>query len=86
MWVLPSGYARLFPPTIINGATNGTSYDLDIVNQDQNLDALEEDEIVDVGDGSELIEVSARDLAKRCLEIIGLELGLGLGLDSGDKS
>lgn len=39
------------------------------------------DEIVeeDAGDGDDLIEVSAKDLARRCLELIGLELGLGQG-------
>lgn len=30
----------------------------------------------DAGDGGELIEVTARDLARRCLELVGVELGL----------
>lgn len=34
------------------------------------------DEAVNTGDGAELIEVSARDLARRCLELVGVELGL----------
>lgn len=34
----------------------------------------------DAGDGSDLIEVSVRDLARRALEIVGHELGLGAGL------
>ncbi|GMK54425.1 hypothetical protein CspeluHIS016_0110110 [Cutaneotrichosporon spelunceum] len=34
-------------------------------------------EDADAGDGSDLIEVSARDLARRALELVGLELGLG---------
>lgn len=63
MWVLPSEYARLFPPPAsppINGEEHG-----------------EEDTEADVGDGADLIEVSARELARWCLVIIGKELGLG---------
>jgi hypothetical protein len=30
---------------------------------------------LDAGDGGDLIEVNARDLARRCLELIGKELG-----------
>lgn len=35
------------------------------------------DETIDVGDDTDLVEVSARDLARRCLELVGDELGLG---------
>ncbi|BEJ02954.1 hypothetical protein CcaverHIS641_0101290 [Cutaneotrichosporon cavernicola] len=34
----------------------------------------------DAGDGSDLIEVGVRDLARRALELVGLELGLGPGM------
>lgn len=33
---------------------------------------------VDAGDGGDLIEVTARDLARRCLELVGEEMGLGV--------
>ena len=35
--------------------------------------------MVDAGDGGDLIEVNARDIAKRCLELIGMEFGLPRG-------
>lgn len=38
----------------------------------------EEGSEVDAGDGSDLIEVGVRDLARRALELVGLELGLGV--------
>ncbi|WWD20641.1 hypothetical protein CI109_105117 [Kwoniella shandongensis] len=36
-----------------------------------------ENDEVDAGDGGDLIEVNARELARRCLELIGVEMGLG---------
>lgn len=35
------------------------------------------DDAADARDGSDLIEVSARDLARRALALVGTELGLG---------
>lgn len=35
------------------------------------------DDVIDAGDGADLIEVTARDLARRCLELVGEEMGLG---------
>ncbi len=32
--------------------------------------------VFDAGDGGDLIEVNARDIARRCLELIGKEMGL----------
>jgi hypothetical protein len=40
----------------------------------------EEGSDADAGDGSDLIEVGVRDLARRALELVGLELGLGAGM------
>ncbi|CAK9786560.1 hypothetical protein CC85DRAFT_283171 [Cutaneotrichosporon oleaginosum] len=40
----------------------------------------EEGSETDAGDGSDLIQVSVRDLARRALELVGLELGLGAGM------
>jgi hypothetical protein len=31
---------------------------------------------ISAGDGGDLIEVNARDIARRCLEVIGEEMGL----------
>jgi hypothetical protein len=36
----------------------------------------ESNAVVDAGDGGDLIEVNAKDLSRRCLELIGEELGL----------
>lgn len=71
MWVLPAEYARLFP-----SSTSGQAHSL--VNGDVEA-ASDVDVDLDAGDGDDLIEVSARDLARWCLVIIGKELGLGQG-------
>ena len=34
------------------------------------------DGVMDAGDGGDLIEVNAKDISRRCLEIIGEEFGL----------
>ena len=35
-----------------------------------------EEDVMDAGDGGDLVEVSAKDLARRCLEVISGEMGL----------
>lgn len=74
-WLFPTEYRDLFEQAEVNVA------ELDIpVNGDVNTGAgphTGEQEHVDAGDGADLIEVSARDLARRALELIGNELGLG---------
>ena len=74
MWVLPSEYIRLFPSPNLSAGTNG-DYPENGSDMDGEVASSE-----DVGDGSELLEVSARDLARRCLEIVGDQLGLGPAL------
>jgi hypothetical protein len=64
MWILPHEHKRLF-------GTPGK--DLDMACQDPG--DMEESE-TDVGDGDDLIEVTGKDLARRCLELVGVELGL----------
>lgn len=77
MWVLPAEYRRLFPPLLPSEAMNGdTVQDSRENDEGSKHDGGEESERV--GDGSQLLEVSARDLARRCLEIVGVELGFGL--------
>jgi len=62
MWIFPSEQAKLFDlPPVGNQVETGI---------DMN------DEELNAGDGGDLIEVSARDLARRCLELVGEELGL----------
>lgn len=35
---------------------------------------------MNAGDGADLIEVSVKDLARRCLQLVGEELGFGVGI------
>lgn len=83
MWVLPSEYKHMFPPPNPKETPNGHDGHMDDTDRlesgDHEGDGDGGDFVfdVDVGDGSELLEVSARDLARRCLEIVGIELGLG---------
>lgn len=67
MWIFPSEYRQLFdsqflamPTGQLSGANGG-----DIFHNGENA-----------GDGADLIEVTARDLARRALELLGEELGL----------
>lgn len=53
----------------------GTSVSDSVIGQEDAFDEAES-QLVDAED-EELIEVNAKDLAKRCLELIGLEMGLG---------
>lgn len=78
MWVLPSEYDQLFPPlkAAVNGNADTDTDEVYSPEPDHRGENVEEY----VGSGDDLIEVSARDFARRSLEIIGLELGLGLGL------
>lgn len=54
--------------------------DDDEENEDDGVESESDESDEDAGDGSDLIEVSVRDLARRALELVGLELGLGAGL------
>ena len=57
-------------------AEDGTIADLgDSKGEEQ---AMGDDSTIDAGDGGDLIEVTAKDLAQRCLEIVGEEVGLFL--------
>ncbi|WOO78809.1 Protein MON2 [Vanrija pseudolonga] len=64
MWILPSEHVRLFAG--VEPRVNGE--------RGEGEDSEDGEE--DARDGTDLIEVSARDLARRCLELVGLELGL----------
>lgn len=64
LWVTLSEQAELL----------GTSA-LDLVTGQE--DALDETVSQLDAEDEELVEVNAKDLAKRCLELIGLEMGLG---------
>lgn len=61
MWILPSEHAQLFGKA---GSREEAEHE-------------EEAAPVDVRDGSDLIEITARDLARRALELVGAELVLG---------
>lgn len=64
MWILPSEHRVLFGDEGEDEAGSETGGDSE----------------ADAGDGSDLIEVGVRDLARRALELVGLELGLGPGM------
>jgi hypothetical protein len=64
MWLLPSEHRQLFDPESIS--VNGAS------------DVHDVDEVAaSAGDGDNLIQISGKDLARRALELVGQELGLG---------
>ncbi|ORY29654.1 guanine nucleotide exchange factor in Golgi transport N-terminal-domain-containing protein [Naematelia encephala] len=68
MWMFPSEQARLFglvlPAAEMNGNGSGSENG--------------EEEQVNAGDGGDLIEVNARDLVRRCLVLVGEEMGVGI--------
>ncbi|WWC65124.1 uncharacterized protein I303_107738 [Kwoniella dejecticola CBS 10117] len=73
MWIFPSEHAHLFgSPT---HPPNGHQ-DLDSNNIQNGANGDIDEQEIDAGDGGDLIEVNAGELAKRCLELIGEELGL----------
>lgn len=63
MWMFPSEYETLFSTETAEEA----------VSQGQGV-ARMEDKDVDAGDGTDLIQVSARDLVRFCLELVGTEI------------
>ncbi|WVO17542.1 hypothetical protein L204_105237 [Cryptococcus depauperatus] len=70
LWVLPSEQVELFDS------------EYERVGNNVETGELQQEEDVDAGDGQDLIEVNAKDLARRCLEVIGVELGLGTHVSS----
>lgn len=72
MWVFPHEHDHLFrskpisnvAEVKINGSDSGPMSDIPKKGEE------------DAGDGGDLIQVSASDLARRCLNLIGEELGL----------
>jgi hypothetical protein len=74
MWLLPDEHRHLFctpadggPVDMVNGEAVG----------DGDLDRAEEAEM-SAGDGGNLLEITGWDLARRCLELVGTELGLSI--------
>jgi hypothetical protein len=72
MWMFPDEHAKLYDLPSLTHQTNGGSED----NATEDDDVVRVDGVIDAGDGGDLIEVTARDLARRCLEIVGEEMGL----------
>jgi hypothetical protein len=62
MWMFPSEYETLFSIETEEAVSQGHGV------------ARVEDKDVDAGDGTDLIEVSARDLVRFCLELVGTEI------------
>ncbi|WWC92223.1 uncharacterized protein L201_007177 [Kwoniella dendrophila CBS 6074] len=83
MWIFPSEHAHLFGLPLPNITKDQSSQLIDHDNtiEGQPADETpneEEDSQVNAGDGGDLIEVSAGELARRCLELLGEEMGLGI--------
>ena len=72
MWMFPDEHAKLYDAT---SPTESNVSDGETV--DHQTSGAEVNGIMDVRDGGDLIEVTARDLARRCLEIVGAEMGMG---------
>lgn len=64
MWVFPDERRQIFEGVKDEEHPNGV-----VANGDG-------EKGIDAGDGGDLIEISGRDLARRCLELIGEEIGL----------
>ncbi|WVQ85868.1 hypothetical protein IAT38_008036 [Cryptococcus sp. DSM 104549] len=73
MWIFPSEQAQLFGhhEQPADGEDFGETRQKGENGREEGLDA---------GNGEYLVEVNARELARRCLELIGSELGLGSGV------
>ena len=94
MWMFPDEHARLYAPhdreshatpAVHDSSTGKEEHDgLSPVadpkhpNGDVDGGPDKSDRVFDAGDGADLIEVTARDLARRCLELVGEEIGLGV--------
>lgn len=72
MWMFPDEHAKLYDTT---SPTESTDHEGETV--DHQTRGAEAGGMMDAGDGGDLIEVTARDLARRCLEIVGAEMGMG---------
>ena len=73
MWMFPSEHATLFGLTI---ETQVPDTGAERAAQEGSSTEANGGPELDAGDGDELIEVGARDMAKRCLELIGEEMGI----------
>lgn len=92
MWLFPSERTQIFESTAADGSqakhgatVNGVGHQgADVAaglstgqEDDEILDRAGQDEaLVNAGDGADLIEVNAVDIARRCLELVGEEIGL----------
>jgi hypothetical protein len=75
MWIFPDEHRQLFE-TSVEGEDTSVS---DGMNGESNEGSEEEPiegEGKNAGDGGDLIEVTGRHLTRRCLELVGMELGL----------
>ncbi|WVR08607.1 hypothetical protein IAU60_005662 [Kwoniella sp. DSM 27419] len=68
MWIFPSEHAHIFGLPAVPS--------IEGLSESENSSSSVRDTDVDAGDGEDLIEVNAKDLARRCLELIGEELGV----------
>ncbi|WVQ95482.1 hypothetical protein IAU59_002579 [Kwoniella sp. CBS 9459] len=73
MWIFPSEHSELFglsaPSSLSPSSSTPGLSTVQPFNEEEN-------EEVNAGDGGDLIEVTAKDLARRCLELIGEEMGM----------
>jgi hypothetical protein len=71
MWIFPAEHAKLF-----GLPEESTGADVEADGDGDGEDGQSGKNGVSAGDGADLIEVNARDIARRCLELIGEEMGL----------
>ena len=69
MWMFPSEHAQLFGISLSDSVDSPA-----MLHDDDGIDGDKSE--VDAGDGADLMEVGAKDVVRRCLELLGQEMGL----------
>ncbi|RXK40656.1 hypothetical protein M231_02113 [Tremella mesenterica] len=83
MWIFPSEHAQLMSLTPESSTSRRPSHESRVEPDGSGYDGGEtqlsqsRSEVIDAGNGEDLVEINARDIARRCLELVGEEMGLG---------
>lgn len=78
IWLFPDEHAKLYDRETVDKTEPMVNGDEHMIARHAagGVEEQDEDEIMDAGDGGDLIQVTAKDLARRCLDIIGMEMGI----------